>query len=43
MQIFLNKSQEGLNPGLGWVDGEVKKFDKSKLRVPHIGWTNRNY
>ena len=38
MQIFLNKSEEGKQPGLGWVDGEVIKFDNSDLRVPHIGW-----
>ena len=38
MQIFLKKSEEGKNPGLGWVDGEVKKFDNVELRVPHIGW-----
>jgi len=38
MQIFLNNSEEGSSLGLGWIDGEVKKFNISKLRVPHIGW-----
>lgn len=38
MQIFLNSSEEGSDSGLGWVDGEVKKFDNNNLRVPHIGW-----
>ncbi len=42
MQIMLNKSEEGNNKGLGWVDGEVKKFDKkliqNNLPIPHMGW-----
>ncbi len=38
MQIFLNKSEEGNLPGLGWVSGEVKKFSNKNLRVPHMGW-----
>jgi glutamine amidotransferase len=38
MQIFLNNSEEGSSLGLGWIDGEVKKFNINKLRVPHIGW-----
>ena len=38
MQIFLNSSEEGSCSGLGWIDGEVKKFENKKIRVPHIGW-----
>ncbi len=38
MQIFLNKSEEGNLPGLGWVSGEVKKFSNKNLRIPHMGW-----
>ena len=38
MQIFLNNSEEGDFPGLGWVNGLVKKFPVNNLRVPHIGW-----
>jgi glutamine amidotransferase len=26
--------------GLGWIKGEVKKFEFSDLRVPHMGWNN---
>jgi len=31
--------------GLGWVDAEMKPFDRAEMRVPHVGWnqiTNRN-
>ena len=38
MQIFLKNSEEGDFPGLGWVNGLVKKFPINNLRVPHIGW-----
>ena len=29
MQILAKSSDEGILPGLGWIDGEVKKFDLS--------------
>lgn len=45
MQLILDSSEEGALPGLGWIPGEVKKFDFSapeyqnqKLRIPHMGW-----
>lgn len=41
MQLLFKTSEEGgLIPGLGFIDGEVKKFkfpDKN-LKIPHIGW-----
>ena len=43
MQIMAIKSDEGYKKGLGWVDGEIKKFDVNKyagLKVPHMGWNN---
>ncbi|PKN70943.1 MAG: imidazole glycerol phosphate synthase subunit HisH [Deltaproteobacteria bacterium HGW-Deltaproteobacteria-12] len=44
MQIMANSSQEGELSGLGWIAGEVKKFDPSKLtsatHLPHMGWNN---
>jgi glutamine amidotransferase len=46
MQILANSSEEGILPGLGWIDGEVKLFDTSKIlhktRLPHMGWNNIN-
>jgi imidazole glycerol-phosphate synthase subunit HisH len=46
MQILANSSEEGILPGLGWIDGEVKLFDTAKIphktRLPHMGWNNIN-
>lgn len=40
MQIMCKSSEEGKEPGLGWIDAEVKKFvfDSSDIKVPHMGW-----
>jgi glutamine amidotransferase len=41
MQLLTKRSDEGLKPGLGWIDGETVKFNfnpELKLKVPHIGW-----
>ena len=43
MQMLFESSQEGNLPGLGWLKGEVKKFEPhaisgGKLKVPHMGW-----
>jgi len=42
MQMLAHSSDEGNEKGLGWIDGEVKKFDASKLTnrepLPHMGW-----
>lgn len=44
MQILARSSEEGNLPGLGWIDGEVKKFDVSTLKhrthLPHMGWND---
>jgi glutamine amidotransferase len=43
MQILAQGSDEGVRPGLGWVDGQVRHFNKlanSQLRVPHMGWND---
>jgi glutamine amidotransferase len=44
MQILADKSEEGSLPGLGWIHGKVKKFDKnillSKPKIPHLGWNS---
>lgn len=46
MQMLAHKSEEGILPGLGWIDGEVIKFvlpaDSSKMRIPHMGWNTIN-
>lgn len=42
MQMLARSSEEGILPGLGWIDGIVKKFDvshlQSKTQLPHMGW-----
>jgi glutamine amidotransferase len=45
MQILCAKSEEGVMPGLGWLDAEVIKFKfegEGALRVPHMGWNTIN-
>jgi len=37
-QILFDYSEEGNTRCLGWLKGKVVKFDKKKVRVPHIGW-----
>jgi glutamine amidotransferase len=38
-QILGNSSEEGEEPGLGWIDMTVNRFPaKTNLRVPHMGW-----
>jgi imidazole glycerol-phosphate synthase subunit HisH len=44
MQLLFDQSEEGLLPGLGWIKGGVIRFDfsqsedRSRLKVPHMGW-----
>lgn len=43
MQMLARSSDEGDEPGLGWVDGRVVKFrssPESPLVVPHMGWND---
>ncbi len=37
-QILFDYSQEGNTKCLGWLKGKVVRFNKEKVRVPHIGW-----
>lgn len=42
MQMLASASDEGVEPGLGWIDGVVKKIDGAAvaggLILPHMGW-----
>jgi len=40
LQILFDHSEEGNVNCLGWIPGRVKKFDKSVVRVPQIGWNS---
>ena len=37
MQMMASKSEEGVLPGLNWIEGNVLKLDK-KIILPHMGW-----
>lgn len=43
-QLLTKGSEEGALPGLGWIDGGVRKFrfnaPVSTLKVPHMGWND---
>ena len=42
LQVMGYGSDEGNLPGLGWIPGQVKKFDETKIelkpKLPHMGW-----
>ena len=39
MQILTKGSEEGILPGLGWIDAVTKNFEATDtLKVPHMGW-----
>jgi imidazole glycerol-phosphate synthase subunit HisH len=43
LQMLMERSEEGTEPGLGWIAGKTVKFKKEKLgdlKIPHMGWTN---
>ena len=44
MQMLARGSEEGELPGLGWIDGDVKRFDvthfAAKTHLPHMGWND---
>ena len=40
MQLMTNKSEEGRESGLGWIDAKVSKIPSSHIiKVPHMGWS----
>ena len=41
MQMLARSSEEGEQPGLGYIDGEVKRLEVSvSLPLPHMGWNS---
>jgi glutamine amidotransferase len=42
MQMLANASTEGTMAGLGWIDGDVRKFNLTEMPIgnclPHMGW-----
>jgi len=43
-QMLMESSEEGNEPGLGWIKGKVIKFKKENLpsdhKIPHMGWAD---
>jgi imidazole glycerol-phosphate synthase subunit HisH len=44
MHLFTRGSEEGTEPGLGWLDADTVRFhfagDPGNLKVPHMGWSD---
>ncbi|MEE9905287.1 MAG: imidazole glycerol phosphate synthase subunit HisH [Chlorobium sp.] len=44
MQMLAHSSEEGILPGLGWINATVVKFDSQYLNgqthLPHMGWND---
>lgn len=39
MQLLTRGSEEGVEPGLGWIAADTRRFpSQSGLKVPHMGW-----
>ena len=48
MQMFGNRSDEGVSEGLGWIPGDVRKIksnEKTLLKLPkvHMGWNTLEF
>jgi len=40
LQFLFEGSDEGVEPGLGWVSGRIKRIDEAVgVKVPHMGWS----
>jgi len=44
MQMMGNRSEEGKEEGLKWIDGDILKFDEKliqhRTKLPHMGWND---
>lgn len=41
MQLMTRSSEEGSNPGLGWINGRTVRFRhelNTNFKIPHMGW-----
>lgn len=41
MQLLTKSSEEGILPGLGWIDASTMNFKNkidAQLKIPHMGW-----
>jgi glutamine amidotransferase len=46
LQMFMHSSEEGNEPGLGWINGRTVRFKpeqmKGPVKVPNMGWLEVN-
>jgi imidazole glycerol-phosphate synthase subunit HisH len=46
MQLLHDSSEEGSLPGLGWIKGDIVRFQKDRMpsgyKIPHMGWSDVN-
>jgi len=46
-QMLMDGSEEGIEPGLGLISGNCRKFDKTRmsqgLTIPNMGWADVNF
>lgn len=44
MQMMASRSDEGVAPGLGWFNADIKRFDETCIegstQLPHMGWND---
>ncbi len=44
MQLFADRSEEGRQAGLGWIEGDIVRFrfdeQGANLKIPHMGWNS---
>ncbi len=40
MHLFANFSEEGMCPGLGLINGTIRKFPFDESHLPHLGWNH---
>ena len=43
LQLMASRGLEfGVTPGLGWIDGDVRRIETAdpRLKIPHMGWNN---
>ena len=40
MQLLTKGSEEGIEPGFGWINAKTIRFKNTSLKVPHMGWNS---
>lgn len=44
LQLLCQESEEGVEPGLGWIQAKTKRFNFQEnnggLKIPHMGWAD---